>query len=167
VPVFRFGDARCTPSGGKKAQTWRWDGTKLVIVAEEVVEAGEPLVYMTFVAPSALRVTCTMRDGPEVQVRYRDVRCESYRRRPYLGQKAVLRPSGDVTFCRSRDPRSGKCRFVCGCFEVPPPVLRYGMEIVVGRFRCRSARSGIRCVAIRSGKGFAITKDRVWRIGPA
>ena len=32
------------------------------------------------------------------------------------------------------------------------PVLAYGRQITVGRFRCLSLRSGVRCTVIRIGR---------------
>ena len=46
------------------------------------------------------------------------------------------------------------------------PTLGYGKQITVGRFRCRSQRSGITCRVIRSGKGFLIDSKAVRRVGP-
>ena len=46
------------------------------------------------------------------------------------------------------------------------PTLGYGKQITVGRFRCRSQRSGVRCTVIRSGKGFLIDSKAVRRVGP-
>ncbi len=52
-----------------------------------------------------------------------------------------------------------------GCYKEPPPTLGFGQEIVVGRFRCVSQRSGVTCTLTRSGRGFTINKNRVRRIG--
>jgi hypothetical protein len=43
--------------------------------------------------------------------------------------------------------------------------LNCGKQMTVGRFRCRSQRSGVRCTVIRSGKGFLIHGKGVRRIG--
>lgn len=59
------------------------------------------------------------------------------------------------------------CRGICclGNAAVNTPTLGYGKQITVGRFRCRSLRSGIRCAVIRSGKGFLIDSKVVRRVG--
>jgi alpha-tubulin suppressor-like RCC1 family protein len=44
--------------------------------------------------------------------------------------------------------------------------LGYGRQITVGRFRCRSQHSGVKCTVIRSGKGFLINSSGVRRVGP-
>jgi len=52
-----------------------------------------------------------------------------------------------------------------GNAAVNTPTLGYGKLITVGRFRCRSLRSGIRCTVIQSGKGFLIDSKAVRRVG--
>ncbi len=167
-PVHRLGDPRCLPEGGTRARTWHWDGTRFVASAWEQVTPGEPLRLAVFTSPKRTGVICVMWDDPSIEARYAHrVHCQSHRRKPYLGQKALVRGNGTVSLCRVRNVSGSRhCRLACGCFETPPPVLRYGTEVVVGRFRCRSVRSGMRCVILRSGKGFALNKDRSWRIGP-
>jgi len=167
-PVYRLGDPRCIPLGGTKARTWHWDGARFVASAWEQITPGEPLTLVIFESPKGVGVICSMQDDPAINARYAHrVHCQSHRRRPYLGQKAVLRGNGTVSLCRVRVPfNTRRCRLVCPCQETPPPILAYGKEVIVGRFRCRSVRSGIRCVVLRSAKGFAINKSRVWQIGP-
>jgi len=41
--------------------------------------------------------------------------------------------------------------------------LDYGESIRRGRFRCRSRVSGMRCVNLRNGHGFALSRQRVRR----
>jgi hypothetical protein len=41
--------------------------------------------------------------------------------------------------------------------------LPYGKSVRRGRFRCRSRRSGMRCVNTRNGHGFALSRERVRR----
>ena len=45
------------------------------------------------------------------------------------------------------------------------PTLGYGKQITVGRFRCFSLRAGVKCIVIRTGKGFLIDKVGVRRVG--
>jgi hypothetical protein len=45
------------------------------------------------------------------------------------------------------------------------PTLAYGRQVTVGRFRCFSLRAGVKCLVIRSGKGFLIDKAGVRRVG--
>jgi hypothetical protein len=41
--------------------------------------------------------------------------------------------------------------------------LAYGESIQRGRFRCRSRRSGMRCLNTRNAHGFALSRERVRR----
>ena len=54
----------------------------------------------------------------------------------------------------------------CGCGpDPPPPHLAYGRSVSYGGFRCLSLETGVRCVVVRSGKGFLISRSGVTRIG--
>jgi hypothetical protein len=68
----------------------------------------------------------------------------------------------------SVDGRLKLCRGIrcLGNAAVNTPTLAYGKQVTVGRFRCRSLRSGVRCTVIRSGKGFLIDSKTVRRVGP-
>jgi hypothetical protein len=58
----------------------------------------------------------------------------------------------------------GRGRFRCVSDAVDPGrTLDYGKSIKRGRFRCRSRMSGIRCVNVRNGHGFALSRQRVRR----
>jgi hypothetical protein len=58
----------------------------------------------------------------------------------------------------------GRGRFICVSDAVDAGrTLEYGKSIKRGRFRCRSRKSGIRCVNVRNGHGFALSKQRARR----
>jgi hypothetical protein len=58
----------------------------------------------------------------------------------------------------------GRGRFLCVSDAVDSGrKLDYGQTIRRGRFRCRSRMSGMRCVNVRNGHGFALSKQRVRR----
>jgi hypothetical protein len=58
----------------------------------------------------------------------------------------------------------GRGRFICVSDAVDSGrALAYGESIRRGRFRCRSRVIGMRCVNLRSGHGFALSKQRVRR----
>jgi len=58
----------------------------------------------------------------------------------------------------------GRGRFGCVSDAIEPGrVLPYGDAITRGRFRCRSRRTGLRCVNTRNGHGFALSRERVRR----
>jgi hypothetical protein len=54
-----------------------------------------------------------------------------------------------------------------GNFGEGPPfrLLRYGSFATVGRFRCKSAFTGVTCVLTATGKGFFISKQSVKAVG--
>ena len=149
APVFRQGDPRCFPSGGKHARTWHWDGTRLVAGPWKQVGAGA--TSGAFRSPSG-NIECGMSDKRGS----RGVQCWSFR----PPQKATLYAGGRVTICRGSEAR---CK-IGNAGEVP--TLRYGRQITVGRFRCLSRRTGVRCTVIRTGEGFLINASRVIRVKP-
>jgi hypothetical protein len=159
--VSRPGDPRCIPTGGTRARLWHWDGSKLVAGAWTQVDPGEPLKNSFFESPPAVAATCYMvDDGHSAQVV-----CQSVKLRPRLyQQKALLRGNGAVSICRVTGT-SNRCHLGCSCDEGQTPVLAYGQEQVVGRFRCQSLRTGIRCTLAKSGKGFVINRTRAGRVG--
>jgi hypothetical protein len=167
TPVFRLGDPRCIPSGGTHARVWHWDGTKFVPGPFKQVTPGKPVKNAYFDSPSGVGATCYMTDDPSVRTPHSvEVVCETVKTRPRLyQQKAWLRGNGSVSICRVGG-NSTRCHLACGCEETPPPVLAYGQEQIVGRFRCESLRTGMRCTVVRTGKGFLIDKNRAARLGP-
>jgi hypothetical protein len=58
----------------------------------------------------------------------------------------------------------GRGKFGCVSDAIDPGrVLAYGESIQRGRFRCRSRRSGMRCMNTRNRHGFALSRERVRR----
>jgi hypothetical protein len=152
-PVSRAGDPRCLPSGGSHARLWHWDGTKLVAGPWKRVTQGEPKAR-GFYSPSK-NIYCGMSDNST----FRGVDCASYK----PPQKATMDVAGRVTICRDRGTRN-RCNI--GNPGEGTPTLGYGRQITVGRFRCLSRQSGVRCTLIRSGTGFLINRAGVRRVGP-
>jgi hypothetical protein len=163
-PVFRPGDPRCIPSGGTRARLWHWDGSALVAGAWKQV-TGPAARKNAFVnSPPAIGAQCGMSDDPSVRAAYAvEVRCQSVRTRARLFQTARMRGNGVVVICRDRGTRN-KCN-IGNSGEDRVPTLAYGKRIVVGRFSCRSLRSGIRCTVTLSGKGFLINSTQASRVG--
>jgi hypothetical protein len=146
-PVYRPGDARCLPSGGTRARIWRWDGTRLVAGPWRQVTPGAPLTNAAFRSPSA-NIECAMIDRGSS----RRIYCQSFR----PPQTARLNAAGRVTTCRGSEAR---CRIGNAGEQIP--TLAYGGEVTVGRFRCASLRSGVRCTIVRTGRGFVISRSGV------
>jgi hypothetical protein len=151
-PVFRRGDPRCLPSGGKQVRVWHWDGTRLAPGPWKQTQQAEPRPK-GFFSPSH-NIYCGMYDDST----YRFVECASYK--PM--QKATLKVSGRVAVCRDRGSRN-RCNI--GNPGEGTPDLAYGRQATVGRFRCRSQKSGMRCFVIQTGKGFLISRSGVRRVG--
>jgi hypothetical protein len=59
--------------------------------------------------------------------------------------------------------KRGKASFICAgdTALMIGPVLPYGESKRRGRFRCTSKVSGVRCVNLRNGHGFFLSKQRV------
>ena len=148
VAVFRVGDSRCCPSGGEKARVWRWNGSRLVAGPWNRVTKGES-DRRAFYSPSG-NLSCDL--GP------RGVVCTS-RKPPLVVSMGI---DGRLTICRGI-----ACIGNAGVTDAQPTptLLAYGRQITVGRFRCVSLESGVRCTVIQSGKGFLINRDGVSRVG--
>ena len=58
----------------------------------------------------------------------------------------------------------GRARFTCAGDAVPDGRrLAYGDSIRRGRYRCRARRAGMRCVNLRTSRGFALSRARARR----
>jgi hypothetical protein len=153
--VYRSGDGPCQPSGGTRARLWHWDGTQLVAGASTQVQPPAGSTSATFRSPSR-NLACEMNDRRPGVGSF--VYCQSFDR-PH---SVKLTPSGRVTICRDHSTRTTHC---LGDPGEHTPVLGYGRQKTLGRFRCRSRHDGIACTVMRSGKGFVINSARVRRIG--
>jgi hypothetical protein len=147
--VHRQGDSRCFPSGGTHARIWQWSGAHLTAGPWKQVTKGEP-EGRGFYSPSR-GIECGMSDSSG----FRGVSCQTLR----PPQKVAMDAGGRLKICRRSEAR---CKLGNAGEDVP--ILAYGRQITVGRFRCISLRSGVRCTVIRSGKGFLINRDGVRRI---
>jgi hypothetical protein len=153
-PVFRPGDPRCLPSGGRHARIWHWSGKRLVAGAWKVISAGPKTVHLdTFLSPDR-RVGCTINPPPNEVVW-----CATNPPGPHV-HFAELQRSPAVTIC-DRSPTD----FCTQNAITKAPVLRLGQQDELHGFRCFSLRSGVKCIVIRSGKGFLINRKGVHRVG--
>lgn len=73
-------------------------------------------------------------------------------------QAATVYPDGHVLACYGTTLRTGQCLMNA---PARTPTLAYGRAVVLGPFRCRSLRTGVRCVVIRSGHGFLISRSGI------
>jgi hypothetical protein len=154
VWIFRSGDPRCCPSGGTKARIWHWDGTRFVASAWKQVTSGKaPKKDAVVFSPLRYGVTCHMTDDGSFRGSW--VYC-------WIGGKP--HPTRHVKL--NLDGRFSVAATTAIPLGLGGPVTPYGTRVTVGRFRCLSLRSGMRCTVIRSGKGFLINRDGVRRVGP-
>ena len=71
-------------------------------------------------------------------------------------RSVTLRRNGSMKVCRGHR-----------CLSNGPEdafTLRYGRSVRVGPFRCTSLERGMRCVVLRSGRGFLLSKERLQRL---
>jgi len=148
-PVFRPGDSRCIPTGGTRAHLWHWDGTRFVAGPWKQVKP--PVTRAEIYSPSR-NLGCQMID----QSSGSSVVCASYKPLHWVS----LALDGRLHIC----PRGPRCTGNWG-EDTHFRLLAYGKQITVGRFRCYSLRAGMRCIVIRSGKGFLINRVGITRVG--
>ena len=154
VPTGKF---QCPLNNGTpRSRIWHWDGTRLVAGPWKQKTKGQAK-RRGFYSPSR-NIACGMFDDSS----YRYVNCQS--RVP--PQNVTMYASGRVTICR--DPTPNNVANECNLGDPGEnviPVLAYGRQITVGRFRCLSLTSGVRCTVTRSRKGFSISSSGVRRVG--
>jgi hypothetical protein len=159
--VSRPGDPRCIPTGGTRARLWHWDGSKLVAGAWTQVDPGEPLKNSFFESPPAVAATCYMVDDGHqrrwsARASSSGRACTSRRRccAATAQSRSVASPARPIAVTLAA--RATRDRHRCS---------RTARSKVVGRFRCQSLRTGIRCTLAKSGKGFVINRTRAGRVG--
>ena len=145
----RSTDERCSPSR-LRTRVWHWNGTSFTATAWSVT-----LLRAGFESPSH-NIGCGMFDDSS----YRFVTCQSFK----PPQTVRMNAAGRLKICRDRTPNDPHNDCNLGNAGRGIPTLAYGRQITVGRFRCLSRRTGIRCTVIRSGKGFLISRSGVRRV---
>jgi hypothetical protein len=71
-------------------------------------------------------------------------------------ESVILRPNGKLTICHG-----------IKCVGNPPegvPTLTYGAWLDGGPFRCRSLKTGVKCVVRKTGRGFLISPTSIKRV---
>ncbi len=156
VPIWRKSDGPCNPSGGTKTRTWHWNGTRFTASPWKQETPGSRVEGAAFYSPSR-GIECGMGDdGHSAGGQSASVECWMFN--PL--QKATLNPDGRLAICRGSEAR-------CKLANIgEAPTLSYGRKTTVGRFRCLSLQTGMRCTVVSSGKGFLINRAGVHRVGP-
>jgi len=156
VHIYRPTDPRCCPSGGTRSRLWHWNGTQFVAGAWKGPKTG-PLTSAEFFSPLPGGIACSMVEagGPSPATVY----CQSTipHGNARKAHSARLSLSGRFTRCLGircvGDPGEGT------------PTLAFGKQRTVGRFRCFSLHAGVKCVVIRTGKGFLFNAAGTTRVG--
>ena len=148
VPIYLANDQFCCPSGGTKVRTWHWNGQQFV--ADAWTGGAKGKGFYSPIEPSR-NLACDMGDFGQFPA----VRCQTGT--PPLS--VSMDAGGRLEICRGR-----RC-VSCICDEGRLPILGYGRQVTLGRFRCVSLETGMRCTVMRSGKGFLINRAGVSRVG--
>ncbi len=155
--ILRPGDPRCVPTGGTKARTWHWNGSRFVAGrwSYHYVNPAE------FLSPDR-KVWCVIGEG-------RDVFCAAGGSDPANEPQSSARfdRNGRVTLCSVAHASLREACFVN--WGSTAPVLRYGEESKLDGIRCTSAANGITCVKLTDpgkGNGFRVNKDEAVRLAP-
>lgn len=153
VSVFRRGDPRCVPSGGTKERLWHWDGQQLVPSAWKQLTQPKAPTSLDFLVPrgAIANASCSMVDEPTLH------RVECGTDKP--PHRVDMNGNGVVRACRGWQPCVS-----CGCRPPGARVLASGHQVEVGRFRCESLHTGVRCTVIKTGKGFLFTRTSTVRV---
>jgi hypothetical protein len=110
-----------------------------------------------FLSPDR-KIWCQEGDG--------EVGCVALRHGRTPAHGAVAKRGGRITLCVEKSAKNAYAEWDCfQNFDESAPVLHYGKRAEAGGFRCTSARQGITCTVIATGKGFAIDKSEVLRVG--
>jgi hypothetical protein len=74
----------------------------------------------------------------------------------------IVKRGGRVVLCPERPAKTAYSEWDCfQNFDEKAPVLQYGQREETAGFRCTSARKGITCTIVATGKGFLINRDEV------
>jgi hypothetical protein len=162
APVYRPGDARCLPSGGKHARLWHWDGTRFV--AGPWKQVGRPPAPSSgyFKTPSG-NIVCGYSPS------HVGCRIKSGLKPPPPPRRPGCTTTNDVFLGTTGRTRTG--RSVCPgepegdagvlAYESVARPLAYGTTWSAGGLRCASALTGLTC-RNASGHGFFLSRAS-WR----
>jgi hypothetical protein len=165
APVFRPGDPRCLPSGGKHTRDWKWDGRRLVAGPwKQVQRPAAPRTPASgyFETPSG-NIQCAYGSGRGVQCGIRSGFKPTTRRRPdcspydRIGMEVRGRARLEGSICPGEDEGDSGPYTEGGVAWV----LGYGRSWTGGGLRCTSAMEGLTC-RNSAGHGFFLSRER-WR----
>jgi hypothetical protein len=175
VPVWRKSDGPCNPSGGTRARTWHWNGTRFVASQWKVTQAKTPGTVAPparaagdayFKTPSG-NIVCQYLPGPKDMPRA-SLGCVI---------KSKLKPPPPRRTCQEGGYAGDRVdMYSTGPVSVPlcagdygaylyvdvARVLGYGKTWSRDGFRCTSAETGLTC-RNKSGHGFFLSREH-WRV---
>jgi hypothetical protein len=131
-----------------------WNGARFVATVWKLTVPA--MVHLHSVLSPDRKLWCTLDDSSAAHYAW----C-GYAGPPPPEHSGRVRPNGQVTLCTATSP--GDC---LQNWDDAAPILRYGQRDELYGYRCTSAKTGITCVVIASGKGFAIDRAGVTKVGP-
>jgi hypothetical protein len=150
--VYRCYQLTVPALGVNQRSCLKAQGTSFVYAPVSKGTSNSALKLARFYTPSK-NIQCEMDDNGGAQS---SVTC-GMQKPPAIARLAV---SGHVSICQHQGL---KCTGNWG--QGPAArLLRYGSSLVVGRFRCTSAFSGVTCVVIKSSRGFFLSKQSIRRV---
>ena len=97
----------------------------------------------------------------------RNIGCElqAFRQAPQYSHVfcVTAEPPRCVTLKANGSMRVRRGKVCIGNSQEDKFMLRYGRSVRGGPFRCTSRRDGMRCIVIRTGHGFLISRERLKR----
>jgi len=165
VSIYRAGDPRCCPSGGRKARIWHWNGTRLVAGPWKQVTPGAATSGY-FKTPSG-NIVCFHSPGPKDDPQSALVVC---------GIKSGLKPPPPHRRCKEGGYAGDRVVLLVtgrahapSCAGDPGPfvglrharLLGYGKAWSGRGLRCTSAFKGLTC-RNKVGHGFFLSRAH-WR----
>jgi hypothetical protein len=167
TPVFRPGDSRCNPSGGRQSRTWHWNGTRFVISAGTEVKPRVTAPAAGFFKTPSGNIVCHHSPGP-ADMPLESIACgitsglkPAPPRRPcreggYAGDRVYLNVTG-----RTQVPACAGDPGPLVGLQLGARTLGYGKTWSGGGLRCSSAVTGLTC-RNASGHGFFLSRAS-WR----
>lgn len=159
-PVFAPGDSRCIPTAGTVTRSWRWNGSRFVLVGSARTRPA-PADVEFYDRSLSRTIGCDMANMPRFDVK---VVCQGYSSGSV--QMATLGSGGQVTVCTQPQlSASGICNL--GNLGDRTPTYGVGRQITVGPFRCQVLRTGVQCTVASTGRGFLFGAATVGAVGSA
>jgi hypothetical protein len=150
--VFRPGESGCNPTV-TQTRLWHWNGTTLTAKVSAGAAPAKSAESAIVFSPLAYGITCHMTDDGSFTGSW--VYC-------WIGAN----PHPAVHVKLNLDGRFSLTATTAIPVGLGGRSTPYGIQVTVGRFRCQSLHSGMKCTVIQSGKGFLVNSAGATRVGP-